>query len=155
MVYRYNKFSYKVPAQVVGEHFEKIEKKYGEVNREKVLDSARPAKSPIHELFEWDDSIAAEQYRLTQAGLLITNLDVEIETEETEPVIVRAYMNVSETTKGTFINVNSAFQSEDTKAIVLRRAYQEMQTFRRKYSELIELSAIFAVIDDFIKEKCP
>lgn len=151
MVYKYNKFAYKVPAQVVGEHFEKIEKKFGEVNRENVLESARPKKSPIHELFEWDDSVAAEQYRLTQAGLLITNLDVEIEEADKEPTVVRAFMNISESTKGTFINVNSAFQNGDTREIVLKRALQELQAFKKKYFELSELADVFATISTLEK----
>ena len=74
MVYKYkNGISYSVPAQVVGKQFEKIEKKYGELNSQNVLDSARSEKSPIHDLFEWDDTQAAEKYRLSQASKLIVN----------------------------------------------------------------------------------
>ena len=35
-----------------------------------VVDAARPAGSPLHGSFEWDDSVAAESYRIEQARKL-------------------------------------------------------------------------------------
>lgn len=151
MVYKWSKVSYSVSADIVGKHFEKLEKKYGEVNRVNVLDSARPEKSPIHSLFEWDDTKAAENYRLTQASMLICNLDIEVQTEdESKPITCRAFVNTSESVTGSFVNIQSAFQNEDTKEIVLQRALQELKAFEKKYENLTELSEIFAEIDQLV-----
>ena len=147
MVYKWNGVAYSVPATVVGKHFEKIEKKYGEVNSQNVLESARSEKSPIHNLFEWDDSVAAEQYRLNQAGLLIRNLQVEVESDERENIVCRAYVNVSEQKMGSYVRVDTAFQSEDTKEIVIRQALQELKAFEKKYQNLMELAEVFSAID--------
>ena len=32
-----------------------------------IVEEARKKNSPLHDFFEWDDSIAAEKYRLAQA----------------------------------------------------------------------------------------
>ena len=148
MVYKYKSIKYSVPAEVVGKHFEKLEKEEGCVTNKNVLDSARPVDSPIHNLFEWDNSVAAEQYRLVQATKLICNLTVEVETED-KPIECRAFVDVSEESRtGSFINVNAAFRSEETREIVLKRALNELIAFKTKYKNLVELKRIFSAIEE-------
>lgn len=147
MVYRYNRYQYSVPAEVVGKHFEKVEKKYGSITSQNVLESARSVKSPIHSLFEWDDTKAAEEYRLRQATLLITNLAVEVEIPEAKPIICRAYVNVSDAKKGRFMKIDSAFKVEETREIVIERALRELRAFQEKYKNLEVLADLFAEID--------
>lgn len=146
MVYKYKNIKYSVPAEVVGKHFEKLEETEGCLTSKNVLESARPEDSPIHNIFEWDDSVAAEQYRLVQATKLICNLTVEVETED-KPIECRAFMDVSEAKAGSFVNVQSAFQVEETRDIVLRRALNELIAFKTKYKNLMELKEVIEVID--------
>jgi len=150
LVYKYKNYKYSIPAEVVGKHFEKLEKEEGSLTSKIVLDSARAEESPIHSLFEWDDSVAAEQYRLRQATQLICNLTVEVETEE-RPIECRAYMDVSEAKTGSFVNVKSAFQVEETRDIVLKRALNELIAFKTKYKNLLELQTVFEAIDTLEK----
>lgn len=150
MVYKWKNYKYSVPAEVVGKHFQKLEKKEGTLTSQNVLESARSEKSPIHSLFEWDDTKAAEQYRLKQAAQLICNLTVEIETDD-KPIECRAYMDVSEAKVGSFINVQSAFQSEESRDVVLRRALNELSAFKAKYKNLMELKDVFDVIDTHLE----
>lgn len=150
MVYKWKNYKYSVPAEVVGKHFQKLEKKEGTLTSQNVLESARSEKSPIHSLFEWDDTKAAEQYRLKQAAQLICNLTVEIETDD-KPIECRAYMDVSEAKVGSFINVQSAFQSEESRDVVLRRALNELSAFKTKYKNLLELQDVFDVIDTHLE----
>lgn len=150
MVYKWKNYKYSVPAEIVGKHFQKLEKKEGALTSQNVLESARSEKSPIHSLFEWDDTKAAEQYRLKQAAQLICNLTVEIETDD-KPIECRAYMDVSEAKVGSFINVQSAFQSEESRDVVLRRALNELSAFKAKYKNLLELQDVFDVIDTHLE----
>jgi len=65
-------------AQKVGEELEKIEYK----DAATVLEVARKNKrSELHKCFEWDNDVAAEQFRLAQAGLILRAL---VTTEEVE-----------------------------------------------------------------------
>lgn len=147
MVYSWKLYKYKIPAQVVGKEFEKIEEKYGKLTNELVLQDAESEDSPIHEMFEWDDSVAGHKYRLSQATNIIVSLAVEVE-KDSEPRTVRAYYNVSENEKkGKFVNMQFAFENPDTKEIVLKRALNELQMFKKKYENLSELSMIFDQID--------
>ena len=151
MVYKW-KFNMGCPAETAGKELERIEAKHGQVTPELVLDESREESAPLHKCFEWNDTIAAERYRLSQAGSIIRNLIVVVEGyENKEPV--RAYVNIqteAPTKTGAFINIKSALSSEDTKEIVLQNAKNELKEFQKKYSNLKELVDIFAAIEKLI-----
>lgn len=47
-----------------------------------VLEDARNKNSPLHDIFEWNNAIAAQKYRLDQARELIRSVKVEVVTSE-------------------------------------------------------------------------
>lgn len=68
----------------------------GEATAERVVDAAKRRGSPLHSLFEWDDSAAANAHRLETARLIMRGLVITIEVEETkEPLVVRAFEAVT------------------------------------------------------------
>lgn len=152
MVYSWKVYQYKVPAKVVGEEFEKIEKEYGKVTSDVILQKAEVEESPLHELFEWDDAVAGHKYRLSQATNIIINLACEVE-EQPKAKPVRAYYNVStDEKKGKFINMKTAFANPDTKDIILQRAKKELDAFVEKYENLTELSEVITPIREFLNK---
>ena len=72
-----------VEAQDAGEELERINEKYGQTTASNVVDESRPEKAVLHEAFEWDDEVAAEEHRKTQARSLIKTVRV-IHPEEGE-----------------------------------------------------------------------
>lgn len=152
MVYSWKTYNYSVSADVVGKEFEKIEKQYGKLTNDLVLQNAEDEDSPIHELFEWDDAVAGHKYRLTQATQLIINLAFEPD-EQTKPKPVRAYYNVSEPDKkkGSFVNMKSAFSNPDSRDIILKRALRELESFKEKYQSITELAGVFSKIDELLE----
>ena len=56
--------------------------KAGRITAPAVLDAARPASSPIHDCFDWNDSEAAEKWRLEQARELIRRVKIELVYQE-------------------------------------------------------------------------
>lgn len=51
-----------------------------------LLDRARPSRSPLHHLFEWNDSVAAERYRLQQARQIIASVIFRFDDRPDSPV---------------------------------------------------------------------
>ena len=80
-----------VKAQTAGEELERISKEHGEITPPLVVDEARPEESPIHEVFEWDDEVAAEQHREQQARQLIRSIQVVKPESNTEPVFIHIH----------------------------------------------------------------
>lgn len=52
----------------------------GRLTPDQVVADARKPTSPLHDEFEWDDSKAAQKYRLEQARGLIASVEVQIQT---------------------------------------------------------------------------
>lgn len=133
----------KASAQKVGEVCERLERK-GELTPRALVDASRRKGSALHDLFEWDDKVAAEKYRETQAAYIIRSIEV-VTVGTSEPV--RAFVSVS--TEGqarTYVNVECALSVESTRDEVLARALEELKAFERKYSNLEELANVLAEI---------
>src|SRR5262245_51733442 len=90
MVYEWRKGAHvKVDANVAGKELERIRKRDGKIETEVVVKEAKPKGAPLHEAFEWDDGVAAEEFRKHQARALVKSLVVVVEeVEEPEPAFV-------------------------------------------------------------------
>ena len=69
----------KVTAEEAAAELERIRRKHGILRPELVVDESRDEMSVLHRVFQWDDAIAAEQYRKTQARNLIDSITVVVE----------------------------------------------------------------------------
>lgn len=149
MVYKYRATRYSIPAQVAGEYLHELSEKENGVTAERVLDVSRPDDALLHEVFEWDDSVAAEAYRLRQSREFIGNIVVvQADSKPVEPV--RAFISVTDTAhseRGVFKPVMQALNHEAERDIVLSNALRELNIFKEKYRRLSELKPVFEAID--------
>ncbi len=68
-----------------------IEDAEGRLDPEIVIERARDQASPLNGYFEWDDDVAAHQYRITQARRLIRSIKVEVVVRDV-PMNVVSYI---------------------------------------------------------------
>jgi len=61
-----------------------LENERGELTPHAVLDDARDPSSPLHSQFDWDDTRAAEKYRVEQARRLIRTVRLVITERNTQ-----------------------------------------------------------------------
>ena len=142
-------FNFKVPAQVVGETLEELAQN-GELTSARFLEVSRPEDAPTHNLFEWNDSVAAERYRLQQSTVAINSVEVQIVNEATATVTPQAaFVNVvrkATAQPGSFAPIEIALSDENMRSTLLLNALNELKSFRRKYNQLSELSDVFLEI---------
>lgn len=72
------------------------------ISPQELLEKARDVNSELHKCFEWNDSIAAEKYRLQQARVVLVNLVYETDNKDVEPtryLQVTTQKNVYQPTK--------------------------------------------------------
>lgn len=129
-------------AQMVGEELEAIRERHGGITAEVVVDEARPEDAPLHPAFEWDDKVAAEEYRKEQARTLIRAVVIRRpEAEERAPV--RAFVTVKEESGSTiYTSTVAALSDPDLRAQVLRRALRELDSWRQRYHDLEEVAEV-------------
>jgi len=120
-----------------------------------VVTAARDLESPLHESFEWDDSEAAERYRLWQARQLI-GVVVKYEMVGKKSVPYRVFVSLSPDRKedGPGYRLASSVMSDDVqRAQLLADAHEDMLRFQVKYRSLQELAKVFAAITELATPK--
>ena len=126
--------------QKIGESLEKIRVNAGgELTPIDVVNAARSPKSALHDYFEWDDSVAAEQFRLNQARGVIRLVRVEDAASETGTV--RAFVSISSETGKSYRSMGDVKASADLRAAVLAAAERDLDAFTRRYRELTDVLA--------------
>lgn len=149
MAYQWVGRKFGADPNVVGKILEQIEDRNGIVTREALLIEASGKDSPIHDLFTWNDTEAAQKYRLMQAGDIIRHISVVITESADKPVRAFVNVNVDESSQvdGWYMNTKKAMQDKECRMIVLRRAKRELELFKAKYQMYKELEMIFKAID--------
>lgn len=140
---------YSVDAQVVGEHLEEITNKHGGLNPHLVVREAERKNSPLHDCFTWDDTSAAEKYRLQEARMLIGSVMV-VTQQIDEPI--RAFHSVKVNTNSSeddaetraYVSLDVALSDEEYRRQLLQQAARDLNTWRKKYGELQELYKFFS-----------
>ena len=151
MVYKwkYNKFP--VSAQVAGEMLEEIEKQEGCLNPDLIVHYSRPQDAVLHACFEWNNPVAAEEYRKVQAREILRFITIEHQDNDQPAREIRAFWSVedqeSETNKHQYMSFNRAFGNEEYRNYILETALKELHSFRRKYEHLNEFAGVFYEVD--------
>lgn len=126
------------------QELELIRKKHdGVLKPADVVDFARNPATALHERFEWNNTKAADEYRLWQARELIRVVVKVADDKETIPL--RLYCSLSEDRQndgGGYRLVADVMRSAQMRASLLRQAEQDMVRFQHKYHQLQELASV-------------
>lgn len=144
-------------AEATYKRLEKVRKWSGGVlSAGATLEDARKPSSPLHKQFQWDDSIAAEEYRMDQARYLIRSIEVVYEAAPNVPA-QRVYVSTTQPeTRGeqerkVFRTVEETLKDPVARDELLGNAIRDALTFRKKYHMLSELGMIFKALDEFVE----
>lgn len=124
------------------------------ITAKELLDASRNEGAPLHSCFEWDDTVAAEKYRVEQARHIINSIEIKfVDTDYPAHLKQTRYMVntvcVAPKAQGEFATINVAFTNENYRTAVLKNALHELRSFQSKYSRYQELSGVIKAIDDF------
>ncbi|MGI8765708.1 MAG: hypothetical protein ACR2KM_04220 [Gemmatimonadaceae bacterium] len=140
-------------AQAVGARLESLRECHqGKLTPEAIVSDAAKPKSPMHSLFEWDDESAATEYRLEQArALLRAIVTTVVGAHRTTPT--RAFVAVKqEGDKGkSYTSIGVAMASPVLRSQVLNAAKAELASWRTRYRDLEELTALFEIVDEHLR----
>lgn len=132
---------YGTDAQTVGNELERIYAEQGTLEPSVVVEQSKPEHAPLHDLFEWDDEIAAEKWREQQARVVIAN--VMMVDESTDEAFTRAFVHVSDD----YRPLSVVLEDRDMTEELLDSALRELRTFERKYNDLVQLAPVFNAIE--------
>jgi hypothetical protein len=127
-------YASKVDAQSVGEELNNILSEEGKLETEAVLERAKDKKSPIHAAFEWNDKVAALDFRLMQARRLIKcTVSVDDITGNRDPVFVNVRLADG---SQYYQSIESAITNPDEWESVIRYARAALHTAYARLDQL-------------------
>lgn len=129
------------------DHLQAIRDEHGSLTPALVVDAARDPEHPLHARFEWDDTVAAEKWRLEQAGQL---LRVTFRPDPERPVDLRAFVAIKgeDSPKSDYMPTSEAMENPFTRALVLRQMKRDAKTFAARYRHMAEYADVIAGLLD-------
>lgn len=136
-------FQYAVKADVVGSVIEEIEARDGTVTKEAFLDASRPEDSPTHSMFEWNDAMAAEKWRLEESRHIIINLQVTYDdASDSGKKDVSAFVNIKSERKAEYKNIIDALSDQESRALIIERINRDLDQIIERNRHIEELADI-------------
>ena len=120
----------------------------GECGPERIVEYAKDDSTELHKCFEWDDTKAAERWRVQQARMVCNSLTVTIEVEEAEPISVRIIEH--DDTEKVYRPIVATVRNEDQYSRLLSQAKSELASFKRRFQSIKELRAIIDDIEEVL-----
>jgi len=117
-----------------------------------VVNYARSEDTALHEMFEWDNTKAAERYRLAQARSVIR---VCVIVNENTSEKIRAFVSLSSDrqAKNGYRAMAEVIDDEILKETMLNDALRDLQAFQRKYDDLrrnAQIGVVLQTIDNVL-----
>lgn len=152
MVYEWGSRSFHVDAQIVGETVDRITSNEGYCAPARLVDAARKDTSPIHNLFTWDNKVAADKWRTHEARQIINALTVTMQMNG-EQVSAPAFLSVGHVVATqdagegyrplSVVISDDAFAREAMADVVMR-----LRAIRRRYETIEALSPLWKVLEE-------
>ena len=96
-------------------------------NRENVVAFAQNRRTELHKCFEWNDTKAAEKFRLDQAGEVLRSI-VFVSVIQNEEVAIRAYERESTENKSAYRDVLESLSDEIFKQAIINRVKRDIES---------------------------
>ena len=124
----------------------------GTLTPRQVLEYASDPTTALHSAFTWDDSEAADRYRVNEARSLIRRTFVVLPipgSNEERRVHMALSLPQDRGTVG-YRLMSHALGDPELRDQMIRSAMRELAAFRKKYADLQELAQVFSAIDETV-----
>lgn len=137
-------------AQLVGQELETIEVKTPKA----IVAMAKDSKTELHKCFEWDDTKAAEAYRIEQAGYLVRHLTIVVTGEHIpeKSLKIKAYESVTIDDERMYMPIKQCLSDIEIRDQVIGRLNKQIETALRTLKNYSYLIAGADVINDRLNE---
>ena len=125
-------------AQVIGERL--TEK--GMFKPEEVVTDATDEDSPLHPFFEWDDTEAARQHRISQARRMVASVQIVIKgphEKERTRAVQSIDIKIEDKMQRRYIPMAVVVNSPEMADQVVDRALCELRGWKKRYEQYAEL----------------
>lgn len=124
------------------DHLQAIRDERGSLTAALIVDAARSPEHPLHSRFEWDDSTAAEKWRLEQASQLLRV--VKLPPDPTRPGDLRAFVAIkgTDTHRAEYVPTEEAMADPFLSRLVLSSMNREWRVMKKRYGHMAEFAEL-------------
>lgn len=116
---------------------------HGRLDPRDVVNVARDPENPLHDRFEWDDTVAAESYRLEQARMLIRSVKVTVQPSKSEPArTIRMF--VHDTVNDGYLAVQDIAAQPKVRDQILDDMRADLERLKKKWDLYADTFAVLA-----------
>lgn len=128
-----------------------IEERDGVLKSEAVVEFAENPETELHNHFDWNNKTAGYQWRLWQARQLI-RAKVTVIKNNGDEIVTNAFVHIEEDEdlERGYRSIAVILSDADLKSRMLATALKELQTFKKKYAHLKELTHVFEAIEEVL-----
>lgn len=123
----------------------RIQERDGVCSPAAFVDAAQDPDSPLHSLFEWDDTSEARHWREHRARQIIGRVKIEVNGTRT-PAHVSVTVTRGDGQRTGYVPVEVAMSDEELRAQVFRQAAAGLDGWRRRLSAFREAEHAVALI---------
>src|SRR5882672_1392457 len=98
----------------------------GHLTPRRIITAASDRKHVLHKHFEWDDSVAAQEWRLEQARSLVQAIHVQADTESG---VVRAFVSVRDEEGISYRTISDVMSSINLQQRLLVQAERDLHVW--------------------------
>jgi hypothetical protein len=143
-------FAKNIDIDLAIQEMERIETLYGSLTPQNILDASRPQNALFNSLFQWDDTIAAEHYRLQQARTILNNIEVTV-IGDGKPINISVYEVIKQPSiPGVYKSINSMSVTDID--FIKMRTFKELTILKDKLSVYKEFSKVTSTINQAIQD---
>lgn len=143
-------FAKNIDIDLAIQEMERIEALYGSLTPQNILDASRPQNALFHTLFQWDDTIAAEHYRLQQARTILNNIEVSV-ISNGQPKQISVYEVIKQPSiPGIYKSINSMNVNDID--FIKMRTLKELNILKDKLSVYKEFSKVASTLNQAIQD---
>ncbi len=150
-----NKYTWKIESFAKGidpdeavKELERIETVYGALTPENILEGSKDKSAVLHNLFVWDDKLAANQYRLQQARTIINNVEVII-VSNGEPIQIPVFEVITKNEQRVYKNIQE-FTRPDAEQVRLQ-TIREINALKNKLAFFNQFSKASKKLDEAVE----
>lgn len=140
--------------KVIAKELQRIQSEQSVITPNAVVEAARSKASPLHSVFEWNDTKAADAYRLWQARMLIRSVFI-VDSSDKNAEPVRAFVNVVPeedddgfvTDRG-YVFTPTIASKVDYRNQVLNYALEQLKGWRKRFGNYKQFFGVVKEIDN-------
>jgi len=139
----------KIKPDALMKELDRVRKKTGALTPSAIVNESRPTKAVLHPEFTWADDKAAELWRIEEARNLLRVTQVVYEHGPVEPQrAVVLQMRTDE--KSEYAPIHEVLQRQDSRDAHILELLKDLQSFRRRFALVSELSHVVPMLDEAI-----